>query len=414
MAWVPVTAALLIALIAVALAVGTNQPRSSLGRLVFVRDGDIYTAALDGSGQTRIATGGATDAGLGYLNALWAPHGRHIAAVRDIGGEFLTPVVDLLTTDGALVRTVDLGPGGTPSITWSPDGSELAIAAYAGEVARDQVEPMIGGAIRLLVIGLDASADREIGLPPDWKGVAASEPILWTSPDFSAKWSPEGGALAISAFTALNLTWQLVALDGSGTRRVDDLIHRRGSWVNALDWSPDGRRLVVSGTWDGCETPCIGVVDPEGRAATVTVAHPAAGDPDLHAKLFYPKFSPDDARISVLGVLIDFTSEPAVEETWTLYDYEPATARFNDVISENHSMILDSSGAAHPTGPQDQELSFGTTVVWAPDGRTLLYYAPEGSAEGVIGTIRSIDVAGGSRSSVLVRDVRSFDIGVID
>ncbi len=161
-AWLPVTAALLVALIAVAVAVGTNQPRAGLGRLVFVRDGDIYTAALDGSGQTRIATGGATDARLGYLNALWAPHGRHIAAVRDIGGEFLTPVVDLLTTDGAVVRTVDLGPGGTPSITWSPDGSELAIAAYAGEVARDQVEPMIGGAIRLVVIGLDASADREI------------------------------------------------------------------------------------------------------------------------------------------------------------------------------------------------------------------------------------------------------------
>ena len=396
-AWLPLAAALLVALVAIALAVGTNQPPAGLGRLVFVRDGDLFTAELDGSGQTRIASGGAADSRLGYLDALWAPHGRHIAAVRDIGGEFLTPVVDLLTTDGAVVRTVALGPGGTPSITWSPDGSELAIAAYAGEVARDQVEPMIGGAIRLVVIGLDASADREIGLPPDWTGVAASEPILWTSPDFSAKWSPGGGTLAVRAFTAHNVTWQLIALDGSGTRHVDDLIQRRGSWVNALDWSPDGRRLVVSGTWDGCEVPCLGVVDPEGRTATITVAHPAAGDPDLHAKLFYPKFSPDGARIAVLGVLIDLTSDPAVTETFTLYDYELATARFTAVISETRSMIVDSSGAAQPAVPGTQELSFGTTVVWGPDSRTLLYFAQEGSADGAIGTIRSIDVAGGSR-----------------
>jgi hypothetical protein len=221
---------------------------------------------------------------------------------------------------------------------------------------------------------------------------------------------------------------QIVALDGSVARHVDDLIHPFGNGVDWLDWSPDGRRLALSGAWVGCEarrpdpllepgpqdTLCLGIVDPEGKSEPATIAPPAAVEPDLHAKLFWPKFSPDGARISVLGNLIDFTSEPVVDETFTLYDYEPATARFTEVLSETHSMILDPSGAVQPTGPGTQELSFGTTVVWAPDGRSLLYVAREGSDADAIGTIRSIDASGGSRSVVLVRDVRSFDVGFID
>jgi hypothetical protein len=52
---------------------------------------------------------------------------RHIAAVRDHGGAFLTPGVDLMTY-GALVRTVALDPGCGPSLSCSPDSPEVAIA----------------------------------------------------------------------------------------------------------------------------------------------------------------------------------------------------------------------------------------------------------------------------------------------
>ena len=106
-------------------------------RIVFVRDGDLFVAEIDGSGQTLIASGDADDAKLGYLTAAWSPDMRHIAAVRDVGGAFLTPGVDLMTADGALVRTVALDPGCGPSLSWSPDSSEVAIATCPADVPRD-------------------------------------------------------------------------------------------------------------------------------------------------------------------------------------------------------------------------------------------------------------------------------------
>ena len=417
-AWMLLLAAMLVAVMALALAVGTNQPPAGVGRIVFVRDGDLFIAEVDGSGQTRIANGGANGARFGYLHALWAPDGRHIAAARDTGGEFLTPAVDLLTAAGALVRTVELGPGGTPSITWSPAGSEVAIAAYAADVSRDQIEPIFGADIRLFVLGLDASADHEIALPPDWRGIASSERGIWTVPDFLAKWSPEGRWIALRAVMAVNpentLAWHLVALDGSGTRRVDDLTNGLGHGVEYLDWSSDGRRLAISGAWIGCmEEVCLGIVDSEGGSVASTV-HPSARDPNLHGKLFWPEFSPDGDEVAVLGGLIDFTSEPAVAETYTLYGYDLATARFTELTSGIRSMMLDATGAAQPTGAVTGELVEGATAAWTPNGRGLLYLVREAGDAAASWTIRSIDAAGGSQSSVLVRGVQSFDIGFSD
>ena len=115
-AWLLVLAALVMTLAALAVAVGSRpslvvQVPDGPGRIVFVRDGDLFVAEIDGSGQTLISSGDAGDAKLGYLTAAWSPDLRHIAAVRDVGGAFLTPGVDLLTADGALVRTVALDPG---------------------------------------------------------------------------------------------------------------------------------------------------------------------------------------------------------------------------------------------------------------------------------------------------------------
>ena len=120
-AWLLVLGALVMTIAALAVAVGSRsslfvQAPAGPGRIVFVRDGDLFVAETDGSGQSLIASGDAGDAKFGYLTAAWSPDMRHIAAVRDVGGAFLTPGVDLMTADGALVRTVALDPGCGPSI----------------------------------------------------------------------------------------------------------------------------------------------------------------------------------------------------------------------------------------------------------------------------------------------------------
>ena len=386
---------------------------ASLGRIVFVRDGDLFAAEGNGSGQTLIASGAADDVKLGYLTAAWSPDMRHIAAVRDVGGRFLTPGVDLLTADGALLRTVALDAGCGPSMSWSPDSSEVATATCPADVPRDTIEPVESG-IRLLIAGLDASADRELTLPPEWRSVASARREVWIRPELWAQWSPDGRWIAVPATAAGKGGQYLVAADGSGTRRIEeftDNLYR----VDFLDWSPDRRGLAISGNLVGCvEDVCLGILASEGGPVTSTVGHPSAGDPNTHGKLFWPEFSPDGARVAVLGDLIDFTSEPQVADTNTLYSYDLATARFTELTSGIRSLILDATGAAQPTGAVTGELVEGGSVAWTPDGRGLLYLVREAGDSAATWTIRSIDAAGGSPSSVLVRGVQSFDIGFGD
>lgn len=414
-AWLLVLTALVITLGALAVAAGSGPSlfvRAPVdpGRIVFVRDGDLFVANTDGSGQSLIASGDAGDATFGYLTAAWSPDTRHIAAVRDVGGPSLTPAVDLLTADGALVRTVALEPGCGPSVSWSPDSTEVAIGTCPADVPRDTIEfePVDSG-IGLVIAGLDASADREIALPPEWQSVASASREVWTRPDLWVQWSPDGRWIALWAIAAGVQGRYLVAADGSGTRRIEELAENL-SRVESFDWSPDGRSLAISGRWPGCfEEVCLGIVDSEGGPVT-SVVLPFAGDPKMHGKPFSAEFSPDGDRLAVLGFLIDFTKEPDVAETYTLYDYDLATARFTELTSGIRWMTLDATGRAQPTGKVTGELVVGS-VAWTPDGGKLLYLVREVGASPARWTLRSIDAAGGSDSTVLVRGVQSFDIG---
>ena len=372
-----------------------------------MRDGDLFVAEGDGSGQRLIASGGANDVKFGYLTAAWSPDMRHIAAVRDVGGAFLTPAVDLMTADGRLVRTVALDAGCGPSLSWSPDSSEVAIGTCPADVPRDAIQGVESG-IGLLLAGLDASADREIALPPEWQSVASANPKVWIRPDLWARWSPNGRWIALWAIVAGQPGRYLVAADGSGARRMESFTTDLNR-VDSFDWSPDGRSLAISGGLVGCvDEVCLGIVDAEGGSVTSTVVHPAAGDPNLHGKLFWPEFSPDGDRVAVLGGLIDFSSEPAVD-TSTLYDWRRSFTDYDSGIDGSVRPELTSTGTV--TG----ELVTGGTVAWTPDSRRLLYLIREGGDSAAYSwTIRSIDASGGGQSSDIVRGVQSFDIGIGD
>ena len=171
--------------------------------------------------------------------------------------------------------------------------------------------------------------------------------------------------------------WYLGAADGSGTRQIEEFA--KGLLrVDFAPWSPDGRSLAVQGDWIGClDGSCLGIVSSEGGPVS-TVGYLPGSDPTMRKQGSWPEFSPDGARLALLGKVLDFTSYPQVPEvpgTNTLYSYDLATARFTELTSWTGSLIFDAGGGAQPTGTVTGELVEWGSVAWTPDGRKLMYRA---------------------------------------
>lgn len=89
-------------------------------RFGFIRDGDVWTVAIDGSDPRNVTTlplGGAS-------SAAWSPDGRWIA-VSAFHGVWLVPPT------GGDKRWLDFGRGaGVSTVAWSPDSKRVAIETY--------------------------------------------------------------------------------------------------------------------------------------------------------------------------------------------------------------------------------------------------------------------------------------------
>jgi Tol biopolymer transport system component len=413
-----VAAGLVIALSALALIAGsTPQPRGTgPGRIVFVRDGDLFVSEIDGTAVTRIRDGGANGTGLGYLAALWSPDMRHIAAVRDLGGPILTPAIEILAADGTGKRSFEPGPGGTPSLSWSPDGQRLAIATYPASLQRGAVDPATG-VIHLAVVGLDGSS-RDVTLPPDATWFATAQPEIWTVPDLSVRWSPDGRWIAVARNDASSAgRWHLVAVDGWTVQPLSELVEGRCHVpADFIDWFPDGRRLATVGDLAGDNELCVEALGSGGGGAAAT---PEPGtvagirdDPssNLHGKLSLPNVAPNGDRIAISTFMDDFELGRHVT---TLRVYDLASGRATDLASGVETLVLDGSGAAHVTGTLEGNPVEMGGIAWSPDGRQLLYLSPEPGAGPNRFTLRAVDVVGDSPSSVVLEGVRSFDLGFL-
>ena len=107
------------------------------GRIAYERVGHIWLTNQDGSDQRDVAAGN---------QPAWSADGTRIAYVES---QFSSPVGELrvMNADGSGQRTVDddLGPSiTTPS--WSPDGTQIVVAAYGDLYA----VPVAGGRSRLV------------------------------------------------------------------------------------------------------------------------------------------------------------------------------------------------------------------------------------------------------------------------
>jgi Tol biopolymer transport system component len=405
-----VVAGLVLAVMAIALAGGSRPkpPLDTTSRLAFVRDGDLFVSAIDGTGATMIRGGGADGTSLGYLTVLWSPDMRSIAAVRDTGGPVLTPAIDILEADGTVQRIIDAEPGGTPSISWSPDSQRLAIVTYPGEVHRDDSEPIAAG-LRLTIAALDDTS-HEIALPADVEWLTSALPDIWTIPDLGVRWSPDGRWIAV-AWSDPRGRHHMVAADGSGVLESNPTPEGQcRSSRDFIDWFPDGRRLATIGEWADASELCVETIGRNGRpnGPAATIAATAANDPVGPSKFSMPAVSPDGGRIAISAFTDDLYLK---RHTTSLRVYDLASGQGTEVASGVQALVFEASGQAHWAQTLEGEPVWVGGFAWTADGKHLLYLSPERSDGLGPWTIRAVDAAGGSPSSALVEGVRSFDVG---
>lgn len=217
--------------------------------------GELYVVDLDTEETTRIA--GQLPGVQAYA---WSPNGRELAIVgRVAGGNDWDLDLYIASADGAnltavgVASPVDIITAGDPisQLSWSPDGLTVAFQAGAGAAGIWTVRPS------------DHTFQR-----------VATNGIL-------PKWSPDGQQIA---FVAGGL-WVADA-SGDNAREVVPPTGAR----DEFSWSPDSKRLVISGRVVGEPNWLIYVLDLESSVLT------RISDPSVQSSS--PAWSPDGTRIA--------------------------------------------------------------------------------------------------------------------
>ena len=271
------------------------------GRLLFVKDGDLWV--LDGSAPRQLATGGAWSqpnwapdgASLAYVyrgtnfsdifvtdargesqtrlttsqssilddndwnfRPAWSPDGSQIAFVSDRKTAY--PTVWLMNAgDGTRLRSVST-PGliaeSFDAIGWSPDGEHLAVTFFGGQ-----------GPSQLAIVPVDPSLRESARVLTDRPGGA-----------FDPAWSPDGGWIAYAGREGYASEIFASRPDGGDLVRLTS----EGALDRSPAWSPDGQHLAYLTNKSGWFEAWV--VDVSTDASGVLVA---SGDPrpltrDLH------------------------------------------------------------------------------------------------------------------------------------
>jgi Tol biopolymer transport system component len=238
-------------------------------KVLFIRDGDIYTVNADGSGETNLTR---TYPAREYW-ASWSADGTKIAFVADNRFGFGSSDQELavMNSDGTQPRLV---LGATCSVdqpSWSPDGQKLAFAS-----------PCLGSSDRdIFTINIDGTGltnlTRSYGFnsyeydpawSPDGQKIAISRGSrIWTmnpdgsgltqltsgsdpGRDFEPNWSPDGTRLVFRSnrncplYGACEETWDIYSVRSDGT----DLVRLLDTpdWELEPIWSPDGTKILFS------------------------------------------------------------------------------------------------------------------------------------------------------------------------
>lgn len=223
----------------------------------------LAVIAADGSGLRMVDAGPRTSAG----RAAWRPDGRLIAFV----GYTKPPVRDVFIADGdgsnvrKIAGAVDVASDG---VAWSPDGTRLSVLRYREDRTIE---------IAIVTLDADGRVTGSTSIRPD-PAIPARLPPPPVEAEGTPRWSPDGSQLAYAQLDGEVVRIGISAPDGSGFRTFAVESSADASSID-LQWSPDGRSLVIEGFEPGPQRmndpkrPMSWLIDPATGEATPADVH---------------------------------------------------------------------------------------------------------------------------------------------
>lgn len=235
------------------------------GLITFDSAGDIWTMRPDGTDRRQLTTSPALE-----HSPVWSRDGSRLAYWSQ---EAATTPSSLIVVDanGSDRRTIASDPGGRSpwSLDWSPDGRHVAYSLGS------ETDP---SGERIVVAETDGSGFAEVGDPD----LTALKP----------EWNPDGSKLAFAANRAgLDQGVYLMAPDGTGVRKLSQIVDLDQYAFFTLDWSPDGQTILTN-----------------AASQVLAIAADGTGERELTTDVssaLVPTYSPDGERVAFLSLGAD-------------------------------------------------------------------------------------------------------------